>query len=206
MRIKRWIFLVLILLVVAGYLYCADTLTVDGANLTVDTFTKRVTTVTTLIAAVAFWLTYSNNAKITEASYIKDLNNQFIVNQNMFLIEHDLEVFFNKRKNGEVCEMSKKYTDFKEEDHQHVINYLVYLESFAAIVKSGAIRFKAVDDVFAYRFFIAVNNPALQESELKPFKEYYRGIIWLSKRWTRYRKTRHLHVPMEENSLYKNVS
>ena len=60
--------------------------------------------------------------------------------------------------------------------HQDLVNYLVHLEGVAALVNNGVLRISAINDLMAYRFFIAVNNPVVQELELKPFKEYYKGI------------------------------
>ncbi len=51
--------------------------------LPVDSFSKRITTVTALISAVAFWLQFKRTERLNEASYIKDLNNQFINNKDM---------------------------------------------------------------------------------------------------------------------------
>ena len=45
------------------------------------------------------------------------------------------------------------------------------------------LRISAVNDLMAYRFFIAVNNPVAQELELKPFKDYYKGIFKLYPVW-----------------------
>ena len=37
----------------------------------------------------------------------------------------------------------------------------------------------AVDDLFSYRFFLAMNNKEVQEFELGPEAEYYRGCFKL---------------------------
>ena len=65
------------------------------------------------------------------------------------------------------------------------------------LVNNGVLRISAINDLMAYRFFIAVNNPVVQELELKPFKDYYKGIYKLYPVWAKKLKT----VPMPENEM-----
>ena len=65
-------------------------------HLPFDEFTKRVTTTTTLIAAVAFWLQFKRSERLNESNYIMNLNNQFITNKDMSFIEHELELYYNQ--------------------------------------------------------------------------------------------------------------
>ena len=48
----------------------------------------------------------------------------------------------------------------------------------------------------AYRYFIAVNNPVVQELELIPYKDYYQGIIKVFKDWKVDK------MPMEKYRMY----
>ena len=64
--------------------------------LTLDPFTKRVTTTITLIGAVTFWLQFKRSERLNESSYIMNLNNQFITNKDMSLVEHELELYYNQ--------------------------------------------------------------------------------------------------------------
>ncbi len=84
----------------------------------------------------------------------------------------------------------KKYTDDGEitAEYQNVVNYLVYLESFATLITQKRVRIKDVDDLFGYRFFLAVNNPVIQTNELLQYSKYYQGIIKAYKIWTKYYK------------------
>ena len=40
---------------------------------------------------------------------------------------------------------------------------------------NDVIEIKHVDDLFAYRYFIAMNNPVVQEISLKEYPQHYRG-------------------------------
>lgn len=93
-------------------------------------------------------------------------------------------------------ELRTKYA-MENKKHQDLVNYLVHLEGVAALVNNGVLRISAINDLMAYRFFIAVNNPVVQELELKPFKEYYKGIYKLYPEWAKKLKS----VPLGENEL-----
>ena len=53
----------------------------------------------------------------------------------------------------------------------------------------------------AYRFFLALNNPCLQQEQIFEFPDYYRGCIKLYKLWKKYRDKNGLPVLLEDFSL-----
>lgn len=182
--------------------------------LDVDPLSKRITTTTTLIAAVAFWLQFKRTERLNESTYIMNLNNQFINNGSMTQIEHVLELYYNQYEaryskhdklagNAATQELELVLDLSREgEDCQKLINYLVYLEALAALVERNVIHIDVIDNLFAYRFFLAVNNPVVQETELIPYKDYYQGIYWLSKEWTKRKNKRNESIPLKEFNLY----
>ena len=85
--------------------------------------------------------------------------------------------------------------------HQDMVNYLVHLEDVAALVNNGVLRISAVNDLMAYRFFIAVNNSLVQDEELLEDKEYYQGCIKAYKIWKKYREDMRLVIPLEKCDL-----
>ena len=108
-------------------------------HLSLDPFTKRITTTITLIGAVTFWLTFKRTERLNESNYIMNLNNQFITNKDMSHVEHELELYYNQYEtllNGrkELSEEDKQSIHLglnqsrTSEDCQKMINYLVYLE------------------------------------------------------------------------------
>lgn len=60
-----------------------------------------------------------------------------------------------------------------------------------------------IDDLMAYRFYLAVNNPEVQEKELKRFAGDYRGCFKLYKIWTAYRKEKGYEIHQEQTALDK---
>ena len=80
------------------------------------------------------------------------------------------------------------------ENYQQLINYLVYLESFVILLNDKKIKISKIDNLFGYRYFIAMNNPVMQENELFLEAEYYKGCIDIYEAWKKERKNK---IPME---------
>lgn len=136
---------------------------------------------------------------IQQSQFITDYNNYFLSNEEMTAIEADLEHYYTSfadcRKgdrsidlNGEYRRLSASFSDSGTPERQRLINYLVYLEGIATVITNHSMNIENVDSLFGYRFFIAVNNPVVQELELIPFGIHYRGIYWLYNEWVKYRK------------------
>lgn len=192
-----------ILIVVLISLYWILTHTV------IDTpaFSTLITTTTALIAAVTFWMQLKRTQNLNEANFIMNLNKQFLDSKELTKIEHKLEVFAN------TVGKSEDYTGIQldlalapnGEDRQPLINYLVYMESLAAIIQRGVMQLGIVDDLFAYRFFLAINNPIVQDEELIKFKPYYQGCFKLAKEWTAKLQEEKREIPLAQFSLCKRA-
>ncbi|MCL2465491.1 MAG: hypothetical protein FWF28_10550, partial [Micrococcales bacterium] len=110
---------------------------------------------------------------INEAQFILQYNQAFIQDRNMYLVEHRLEQWMEDEEDGR----SHGGALVTESSRQNFINYLVYLEGLAPLIFSGVLRFEDIDDLMAYRFFLAVNNPELQKDQLFRYADYYRGCF-----------------------------
>lgn len=170
-------------------------------------YNETVTVIVAIAAAVAVWFELRSNEHISEANVIVELNNQFIANPELTKVECDLEKYFDAYKNGESKEIDKLNVQFRKKyrfgaiEHQYLVNYLVHLEGIATLVNDRVLRLNAINDLMAYRYFIAVNNPIVQELELLDYKPYYKGIFKVYKRWSwQFGKK---NIPMCENSLIK---
>ena len=84
------------------------------------------------------------------------------------------------------------------EKYQKIINYLVYLESFVPLLQRKQIGYEEIDDLFGYRYFIAVNNPILQQNELLKYPKYYKGCINAYDAWKSFRED---DIPMAHFDL-----
>lgn len=100
----------------------------------------------------------------------------------------------------ELCVTNSRIGDNNliSEDYQKLINYLVYLESFVPLIIHKQIRLEEVDDLFGYRYFIAVNNPVMQKNELLREQKYYQGCIKEYGEWKGHRSG---DIPMKEYDL-----
>ena len=152
-----------------------------------------------ILAVVTFFLEYHQNNKVNEAQFVIELNNQFINEGNIAAVEHDLEMYFTHPKEREKYKIKflDKYA-LEKPEHQDFINYLVHLEGVAALVNDGVLRLAAINDLMAYRYFIAVNNPVVQQFELIPYQDFYQGLIKLFPKWARKNKNA---MPMKETRL-----
>ena len=122
---------------------------------------------------------HQNN--IEEARFILQYNQAFIQDPNMSHVEQLLEQSMLQKTDEPII---------TDENRQLFINYLVYLESLAPLILRGVLQLEHVDDLFAYRYFLAVNHPQVQRDQLFVFPDYYRGCFKLYEMWKSYRLTR----------------
>ncbi len=141
-------------------------------------------------------------AKVDAAQFVFEFNQAFIQDEKMTNVEDYLASTF----------MGLPCSDFAftAENRQDLVNYLVYLEGFSASVLQGVLELKDVDDLFAYRFFLAMNHPEVQALELFPCATYYRGCFKLYKKWLDYRgnspkykgkENQNWDIPLYESAL-----
>ncbi len=131
---------------------------------------------------------------IEEASFILEYNQSFIQDNNMTEVESLLEAqaFYGRTE-----------PIITDETRQKFVNYLVYLEGLAPLIIRGVLNLEHIDDLMAYRFFLAVNNPEVQEKELKRFAGDYRGCFKLYKIWAAYRIEKEYEIHQKETALDK---
>lgn len=129
-------------------------------------------------------------SKIEEASFTLQYNQAFIQDSNMMEVERLLEdqAYFDVEPKEIIT----------HDNRQKFINYLVYLESMAQLVTMGVLDLDYIDNLMAYRFFIAIDNLELQSKELIPFAKYYRGCFELYKVWYKFREEKGLKCPKDD--------
>ena len=134
--------------------------------------------------------TERHQSEIEEASFALQYNQAFIQDDNMVEVERLLE--------------DQAYYDdepreiLNSENRQKFISYLVYLESMAPLILSGVLSLDYIDNLMAYRFFLAIDNAELQEKEILPFADYYRGCFKLYKVWKEYRDIHGFSCPKDD--------
>ena len=220
MRRRELKYLIIILILVLAYWAAPWLIPKIVPSFAIDppALSTRITTTTALIAAVTFWLQLKRTENLNEANFIMNMNNQFISNRDFTAVEHELELYYNRvvaieaqasitgiaptLESFERIELGLQM-DRENPEYQRLINYLVYMEALAAIVQRDVMHLGVIDDLFAYRFFIAVNNPIVQKYELLPYADYYRGCFKLSEMWTDAWEKQGIKPPLAKTLLHK---
>lgn len=198
---KEWILFLLMIVCVVGFWSVVYFFT-DRMSLVKDV----IGTSTGIIAAIMVWVQLNRATRLNEACYIKDLNNQFITNKDMGRIEHALELYYNEVSEGNDHPVLRLDIDRDGEDCQKLINYLVYLECLSSIIQQDVLHIEIIHNVFAYRFFLAVNNPVVQMAELIPFSDYYNGCFVLAKKWQKEMEhNKGMAIPLRQSMLNEKI-
>lgn len=75
-----------------------------------------------------------------------------------------------------------------------ISNYLTFFETFYLLIKRNIIEIDMIDDLFGYRFFIAVHNPYVQKVKLLKSPCNFKNIYRLEKLWQEYRLSKGLEI------------
>lgn len=149
-------------------------------------------TVATIVAGISIWIQLKRDCDLKEAEFLLGYNSKFIFDSNLTDVQQILE----QHRNGVIPDSA-----IEEMDRQQLINYIVYLEALSPLVKNSILNIETMDNLYSYRFFLAVNNPVVQRIELVPEAEYYKGCFNLHKQWELFKKKNNMPILMESSSL-----
>ena len=173
----------LILLSLTGTLFLSEKLSSRIMNI--------ITVATAVIGAIALFLQFKKDKNLNEAGFLVDYSAQFYNTYDCGELMNELEK----------CRADATYTINIEKYYRHIVGYLEWIETLAALVNSGLLSLERIDDVMSYRFFIMVNNKQIQEYEIVPSREFYRGTYILYRSWSAYKKKRGMPVIFAESEL-----
>ena len=91
-----------------------------------------------------------------------------------------------------------------EMENVYISNYLTFFEIFEHLVEGGRLSIEDLNDLFGYRFLLAVHNPYVQRTKLCKSPDNFRNIYILEKRLMEYRKKNGYPIYHEEYAL-KNM-
>lgn len=130
-----------------------------------------------IIAALSLIYEINKSKKLNEAEFLIHLNSLFITNDDYKQVYNLLSVY-----------------DFESEPDYHkeisncdISNYLTLFETFYILLRRKVIDINLLDDLFAYRFFLAVHNPYIQRKKLAISPRNFKNIFRLERRWLKYR-------------------
>lgn len=153
-----------------------------------------ISTLAEVTGLLAIWLEFSRSRSLNEATFIMQLNQTFIVDDELGKLEYKLEQY---RRCGDPVTIENPA------EHKALLNYLAFQEGIAMLVASNVLSVETIDAVFSKRFFLIMNNPVIQDLELIPDWTTYRTCYLLYQEWYHYRKKKNLPILLEEHSLHK---
>ena len=161
-----------------------------------DTFVSLITIITAIVGAFGIWLELNKEQEINQASFILSINSDFYaLGGKGTMYAADLEKMLDEDFSG------IKKLELTKEHQTMVIQYLVWVKTLSSLINRRMIKISAIDDLFSYKFFVAINNPEIQKMELIPYKTAYRGIFKAHKIWKKYREKHGLEIYNEKTDL-----
>ncbi len=149
-----------------------------------------LTTLTTITGIFSVFIEMKRSADIAECEFIFNLQKQFDDNKT-------IQEFYKK--------LDDDYAKGKKIDsnisRQEIVAYLTFFEMMCNLIIKDVLQIDDVDALYAYPFFIAMNNEEIQKIELSKYKQFYRNIYAVYPKWFKYRKKHNYEIPYEENEL-----
>ena len=144
--------------------------------------------ITAVVGVVTIYMIYKEllvNADIANAEFLLKLDSEFFNNEEIRNLYKKLDMSYNE------CFASRNYSKnyFSEKDRMALDHYLCYFNLLANLLERNVsiVNMNQINEIFAYRFFIAVHNPEFQNIEFVKNRRSYMNIFRLYDRWLNYR-------------------
>lgn len=121
----------------------------------------------TIVAAVAIWFQMKAEKEVAIGEFIMTLNTTFNDNASIERVYRRLAE--DKR--------------LRDRDQFDAMVYLTFFETCYLLHARGVVDIGLLDDLFGYRFFLAMHNADVQKIELIPDRYSYRNLITLYDVW-----------------------
>ena len=158
---------------------------------------QAITTFTAVVGACAIWFQMKKNKNLNEGEFIVGLNNQFIENQSIYSLFLKMEKFERT---------DKKINPFTEDDIAKIAGYMTFFEVIYSLITRKIIKLWMIDDLFAYQFFLLINNKYIQDLELLPCQEYYINVYRLADMWEKYRLKNSNSTLNQQDRIFDRLS
>lgn len=159
---------------------------------------SRITTVITLVTAIigagALFVQYKRDKDVNQASFIVEYAKYFYGLNGT----EDVLMLLDEYRLGNKDVVNKiSYTG--------IVNYLFWCEELSTLVQKNIVDIPTIDNLFSYTFFLITNNKYIQEKELIPQAEFYKGIYYLHEVWTEYKNRTNQPIINEKENLNKVI-
>jgi hypothetical protein len=130
-----------------------------------------------------------SSGKVERAQFIAELNRSYVENKDYVKLYNALqECWDGKCPYGDGCNREDLKDLCRLPFQKSIVsNYLTFFETVYVLQNDGAISFDDVDDLFAYRFFLAVHSKFVQQQKLQCTPHNFRNIFNLDDKWSTYR-------------------
>ena len=153
-----------------------------------------------VVAAVGVILVYRElemTNDIAEAEFIANINTAFVTNpeyKKVYVALDKYQRLLGCAAGREMLRQAEK--DIEELDNSSISNYLTFFEVLNVLRKKEVMKISTIDDLFAYRFFIATRNKCIYRRKIA--KGNFRNILELQELWEQYRRENGLEMYGEE--------
>jgi len=162
-----------------------------------NSFATRIVTIVTLcyalLGAAALLVQNKRDKDINQASFILEYSKYFYSLSNA----EDTLLLLDEYRLG-------NKDSIKKIEYRGIVNCLIWCEELSSLIQKNVFDFTTIDNVFSYMFFTIVNNEFVQKEELLPQADFYKGIFYLHKQWSDYKKKTNQPIPMEDEGLQKS--
>ncbi len=165
----------------------------DGVSLWI-TLLEVIGVLGTIIIAI---MQLRDSKEISRATFIVELNRTFVENPDYTEIYNALQNCLDKKCTlceNSGCDVTHCEIHFEK---SKISNYLTFFETIYILYKKEVISFDIIDDLFAYRFFLAVHSRLIQQEKLMPQPENFKNIFLLEREWLDYRIKHGRHTQAE---------
>lgn len=171
-----------------------------------STFELVLTTVEELGVIISIILAthqLSDSKEIARATFLSELNKTYVENEEYIEVYDALQNCLDGicPQKEECDECGKCLLAFPK---SQISNYLTFFETLYLLIENNAVSFRAIDDLFAYRFFLAVHSQYIQQMKLAPQPDNFANIFKLEHEWLEYRK-KIGKIPTENDIYGKNT-
>lgn len=141
------------------------------------------------ILFTGFSLTDNSDAQL--ASFVQDLNASFIESGENKEVYNKLSACHHDH--CKECENCKKNPNFrcilaKEFDEEiGLSNYLTFFGTIYVLLKREVVKMDYINELFSYRFFVAVHSKVMQEERLNNPDYNFANIIELERKWIEFK-------------------
>ena len=171
----------------------------DGVSLWI-TLLEVIGVLGTIIIAV---MQLRDSKEISRATFIVELNRTFVENSDYTEIYNALQNCLDRKCDyckEEGCDPTHCEIHFEK---SKISNYLTFFETIYILYKKEVISFDIIDDLFAYRFFLAVHSRLIQQEKLIPQPYNFKNIFLLENEWIDYRIKHGKHTREEYEEACK---